>query len=57
MSSISKEELVAILKSYPDDAEVIMETTTKYDVKAGTSIAYINGIRYDENYNEIRLMN
>lgn len=57
MSSISKEELISCIENYPDDAEVIMEISTKYDVKAGTSIAYINGIMYDEIYNEIRLMN
>lgn len=57
MSSISKEELISCIENYPDDAEVIMEISTKYDVKAGTSIAYINGIMYDEIHNEIRLMN
>lgn len=57
MGSISKNELLTALESYPDDAEVVMEITTKYDIKAGTSIAYINAIRYDETFNDIRLMN
>lgn len=57
MSSISVEELKMILEEYPDSAEVIMELRTKYDFKAGTSIAYINGVNYDKEHNEIRLMN
>lgn len=34
MSSISVGELKYILSMYPDDYEVIMEITTKYDVEA-----------------------
>lgn len=29
----------------------------KCDTKAGTSIAYINGVKRDEEFKEIRLMN
>lgn len=57
MSSISVGELKYILSKYPDDYEVIMEITTKYDVEAGTSIAFINGIKPDNESREIRLMN
>lgn len=57
MSSISVGELKHILSKYPDDYEVIMEITTKYDIKAGTSIAFINGIKPDNESREIRLMN
>lgn len=57
MSSISVGELKYILSMYPDDYEVIMEITTKYDVEAVTSIAFINGIKPDNEFREIRLMN
>lgn len=57
MSSISVGELRYILSRYPDDYKVIMEITTKYDVKAGTSIAFINGVKPDNEFREIRLMN
>lgn len=35
----------------------IMKIRTGYDTKAGTSIAYINGVRRDEEFKEIGLMN
>ncbi len=57
MSSISVGELKYILSMYLDDYEVIMEITTKYDVEAVTSIAFINGIKPDNEFREIRLMN
>lgn len=57
MSSISVGELRYILSRYPDDYEVIMEITTKYDVEAGTSIAFINGVKPNNEFREIRLMN
>ena len=57
MSSISVGELKYILSKYPDDYEVIMQLTTKYDVEAGTSIAFINGIKPDNEFREIRLTN
>lgn len=57
MSSISVGELRYILSRYPDDYEVIMEVTTKYDVEAGTSIAFINGVKPNNEFREIRLMN
>lgn len=57
MSSISVGELKYILSMYPDDYEVIMEITTKYDIEAGTSIAFINGIEVNHETKEIRLMN
>lgn len=57
MSSISVGELRYILSRYPDDYEVIMEITTKYDVEAGTSTAFINGVKPNNEFKEIRLMN
>lgn len=57
MSSISVGELKYILSRYPDDYEVIMEITTKYDVEAGTSIAFINGVKPNNEFREIKLMN
>ncbi len=57
MSSISVGKLKHILHMYPDDYEVIMEITTKYDIKAGTSVAYINGVKPDAESREIRLIN
>lgn len=57
MSSISVGELKYILSKYPDDYEVIVELTTKYDIEAGTSIAFINGIEVNDEFKEIRLMN
>ena len=57
MSSILVSELKAILDDLPEDYEVIMEITTGYDTKAGTSIAYINGVKRDDEFKEIRIMN
>ena len=57
MSSILVSELKAILENVPEAYEVIMEITMGCDTKAGTSIAYINGVRKDEEFKEIRLMN
>lgn len=57
MSSISVGELKYILSMYPDDYEAIMEITTKYNVEAGASIAFINGVKPDNEFREIKLMN
>lgn len=61
MSSISVGELKSILNLYPDDVEVVMNIKHKYDIpkEAGIKgwISYINGVRYDKNFNEVRLMN
>lgn len=57
MSSILVGELKNILEEYPEDYEVIMKTSTRYDVKAGTSIAFINGVDVDERHKELYLMN
>lgn len=57
MSSIFVGELKYILSKYPDDYEVIMQLTTKYDIEAGTSIAFINGIKVNDEFKEIRLIN
>ena len=50
-------ELKDILENVPEDYEVIMEIRTGCDTKAGTSIAHINGVRRDVEFEEIRLMN
>ena len=57
MSSISVGELKYILSKYPDDYEVVMEITTKHDIKAGSSIAFVNGIKPNNEFREIRLTN
>lgn len=57
MSSILVGELKDILEDVPEDYEVIMEITTGCDTKAGTSIAYINGVKRDEEFKEIMIMN
>ena len=57
MSSILVSELKAILEDVPEDYEVIMEITTGCDTKVGTSTAYINGVKREEEFKEIRLMN
>ena len=57
MSSLLVGELKDILEIVPEDYEVIMEIRTGCDTKAGTSIAYINGVKIDDDFKEIRLMN
>ena len=54
MSNLLVGELKDILESVPEDYEVIMEIRTGCDTKAGTSIAYINGVRRDEEFKKIR---
>lgn len=57
MSSISADALRNLLDEIPDDYRVVMKITTKSDIKAGTSLAYINGFERDDEFREIRLMN
>ena len=57
MSSLLVGESKDILENIPEDYEVIMEIRTGCDTKAGTSIAYINGVKRDDVFKEIRLMN
>ena len=57
LSSILVGELKDILENVPEDYEVIMEITTGCDTKARTSIADINGVKRDDEFKEIRLMN
>lgn len=57
MSSLLVGELKDILENVPEDYEIIMEIRTGCDTKAGTSIAYINGVKKDDEFKEIRLMN
>ena len=57
LSSLLVGELKDILENVPEDYEVIIEKRTGCDTKGGTSIAYINGVKRDDELQEIRLMN
>lgn len=58
MSSITVGDLKKYLDDYPDDYEVIMEIRSKTkDGKKEEFIAYINGIKQDELFREVRLLN
>ena len=61
MSSISVGELKSILENYPDDYEVVMNIKHKYPIPkeegARGWCAYINGVKADDDFREIRLMN
>lgn len=61
MSSISVGELKSILENYPDDYEVVMNIKHKYPISKESGFkgwcAYINGVRVDDDFREIRLMN
>lgn len=50
---MTNQELIFILQSYPLDAEVLFEINDYHK----TSIAFINGIKFERDFNEIRLMN
>lgn len=60
MSSITVGELKNHLDYYPDDYEVIMyitEFSKDMPNNQKNSIAYINGIKPDDDYKELHLMN
>lgn len=61
MSSISVGELKSILEKYPDDYEVVMNIKHKYPISKESGLrgwyAYINGVKVDDDFQEIRLMN
>ena len=57
LSSLLVGELKDILENVSEDYEVIMEIRKGYDTKTGTCIAYINGVKREEELKEIRLMN
>lgn len=61
MSSISVGELKNILENYDDDDEVVMYIRHKYDISKESGekgwVTYINGIGYEEDWHEVRLMN
>ena len=61
MSSISVSDLKAILKNYPDDQEVVMNIKHKYPISKKEGLigwyAYINGVKTDDDFREIRLIN
>ena len=61
MSSISVGDLKVILDTYPDDYEVVMNIKHKYPISKEEGLsgwcAYINGVKVDNDFREIRLMN
>ena len=61
MSSISVGELKSILENYPDYYEVVMNVKHKYPISKEEGLrgwcAYINGVKADDDFREIRLMN
>ena len=61
ISSISVGELKSILNTFPDDYEVIMNIKHKYPISKKEGVrgwcAYINGIKVDNDFREIKLMN
>ena len=61
MSSISVGELKVILNRYPDDYEVVMNIKHKYPISKEEGLigwyAYINGVKADDDFREIRLVN
>ena len=54
-------ELRDYLKDIPDHAEVMMFFKCRYDIPKKDAekgfYGYINGIRYDEDFNEVKLIN
>lgn len=61
MSSISVSELKSILENYPDDYEVVMNIKHKYPISKEEGsrgwCAYINRVKVDNDFREVRLMN
>lgn len=61
MSSISVGELKSILENYPDDYDVVMSIKHKYPISQEDGekgwIAYINSVRIDDDFREVKLMN
>lgn len=61
MSSISVGELKVILNTYPDDYEVVMNIKHKYPISKEEGLigwyVYINGVKADNDFREIRLVN
>lgn len=61
MSSISVGELKSILENYPDDYEVVMNIKHKYSISKEEGLrgwcAYINEVKVDNDFREVRLMN
>lgn len=59
MNGISVGELKSILENYPDDYEIVMSIEQKYptfsDIRCWR--AYINGVKADDDFQEIILMN
>lgn len=61
MSSISVGDLKAILDIYPYDYEVVINIKHKYPISKEEGVrgwcAYINGVKVDNDFREVRLMN
>lgn len=61
MSSISVGDLKFIIENYPDDYEVVMNIKHKYPISKEEGLRgwydYINSVKVNDNFREIRLMN
>lgn len=61
MNNISVGELKSILENYPDDYEVVMNIKHKYPIYKESGFrgwcVYINGVKADDDFREIKLMN
>lgn len=61
MSSISVGDLKSILENYPDDYEIVMNIKHKYPISKESGLrgwcAYINGVKVDDAFREVKLMN
>lgn len=59
MNGISVGELKSILENYPDDYEIVMSIEQKYPIFSDIRCwrAYINGVKADDDFQEIILMN
>lgn len=61
MSNISVGDLKSILENYPDDYEVVMNIKHEYPISKEESLrdwcVYINGVKADDDFREIRLIN
>jgi len=61
MSSISVGDLKSILENYLHDYEIVVNIKHKYPISKEEGLrgwdAYINGVKVDNDFREVRLMN
>lgn len=61
MSSISVGDLKSILENYLHDYEIVVNIKNKYPISKEEGLrgwdAYINGVKVDNDFREVRLMN